>query len=115
MLMGTDSYCPLFFFQAEDGIRDWSVTGVQTCALPISIRRLPIRTASSACPSALLISGAHKINNALGQALLAVRMGKRRIVAETGAGQHGDRKGVGEGKRGDLGGRRIIKKKKKQT
>ena len=26
-----------FFFQAEDGIRDWSVTGVQTCALPISI------------------------------------------------------------------------------
>src|SRR5258706_4298548 len=28
-----------FFFQAEDGIRDWSVTGVQTCALPISSRR----------------------------------------------------------------------------
>ena len=34
-------------------------------------------------------SGAHKINNALGQALLAQRMGKKRIVAETGAGQHG--------------------------
>ncbi len=34
-------------------------------------------------------TGAHKINNALGQALLAGRMGKRRIVAETGAGQHG--------------------------
>ncbi len=34
-------------------------------------------------------TGAHKINNALGQALLAVRMGKRKIVAETGAGQHG--------------------------
>ena len=34
-------------------------------------------------------TGAHKINNALGQALLAVRLGKRRIVAETGAGQHG--------------------------
>ncbi len=34
-------------------------------------------------------TGAHKINNALGQALLAQRMGKRRIVAETGAGQHG--------------------------
>ena len=34
-------------------------------------------------------SGAHKINNALGQALLARRMGKQRIVAETGAGQHG--------------------------
>ena len=34
-------------------------------------------------------TGAHKINNALGQTLLAVRMGKHRIVAETGAGQHG--------------------------
>ena len=37
----------------------------------------------------LLHTGAHKINNALGQALLAVRMGKRRLIAETGAGQHG--------------------------
>jgi tryptophan synthase beta chain len=34
-------------------------------------------------------TGAHKINNALGQALLAQRMGKKRIIAETGAGQHG--------------------------
>jgi tryptophan synthase beta chain len=34
-------------------------------------------------------TGAHKINNALGQALLARRMGKRRVIAETGAGQHG--------------------------
>ena len=34
-------------------------------------------------------TGAHKINNALAQALLAIRMGKKRIVAETGAGQHG--------------------------
>jgi tryptophan synthase beta chain len=34
-------------------------------------------------------TGAHKINNTIGQALLAVRMGKRRIIAETGAGQHG--------------------------
>jgi tryptophan synthase beta chain len=37
----------------------------------------------------LLHTGAHKINNALGQALLAVRMGKKRVIAETGAGQHG--------------------------
>src|SRR3954449_5281298 len=37
----------------------------------------------------LLHTGAHKINNALGQALLAGRMGKTRIIAETGAGQHG--------------------------
>jgi len=34
-------------------------------------------------------TGAHKINNVLGQALLAVRMGKKRVIAETGAGQHG--------------------------
>lgn len=37
----------------------------------------------------LLHTGAHKINNTLGQALLAVRMKKRRVIAETGAGQHG--------------------------
>src|SRR5437667_40522 len=37
----------------------------------------------------LLHTGAHKINNALGQILLAQRMGKTRIIAETGAGQHG--------------------------
>jgi len=37
----------------------------------------------------LLHTGAHKINNAIGQALLARRMGKRRVIAETGAGQHG--------------------------
>jgi tryptophan synthase beta chain len=37
----------------------------------------------------LLHTGAHKINNAIGQAMLARRMGKRRIIAETGAGQHG--------------------------
>jgi tryptophan synthase beta chain len=37
----------------------------------------------------LLHTGAHKINNAIGQALIAKRMGKQRIIAETGAGQHG--------------------------
>src|SRR6266704_1725263 len=37
----------------------------------------------------LLHTGAHKINNCLGQGLLALRMGKRRVIAETGAGQHG--------------------------
>ncbi|HEV8268179.1 MAG TPA: pyridoxal-phosphate dependent enzyme, partial [Thermoanaerobaculia bacterium] len=37
----------------------------------------------------LLHTGAHKINNALGQALLTKRMGKKRVIAETGAGQHG--------------------------
>ena len=41
--MGTVEYgcVNVFFFQAEDGIRDWSVTGVQTCALPIWLPRAP--------------------------------------------------------------------------
>jgi tryptophan synthase beta chain len=55
------------------------------------------RRLSAACGGARIFlkredlnhTGAHKINNALGQALLARRMGKHRIVAETGAGQHG--------------------------
>jgi tryptophan synthase beta chain len=37
----------------------------------------------------LMHTGAHKLNNALGQAVIAQRLGKRRIIAETGAGQHG--------------------------
>src|SRR2546429_945603 len=47
-----DSACVIFFFQAEDGIRDVAVTGVQTCALPIS----PPRTARARAPSADLRS-----------------------------------------------------------
>ena len=55
------------------------------------------RRLTGACGGARLLlkredlthTGAHKINNALGQALLAAKMGKRRVVAETGAGQHG--------------------------
>src|SRR5438046_5536036 len=37
LIFSLDSLVFYFFFQAEDGIRDWSVTGVQTCALPISL------------------------------------------------------------------------------
>jgi tryptophan synthase beta chain len=51
--------------------------------LPGSPRRIYLKRED------LCHTGAHKINNALGQALLAVRLGKTRIVAETGAGQHG--------------------------
>src|SRR5438046_3280457 len=44
----------IFFFQAEDGIRDWSVTGVQTCALPISfVRNRTARLAQAASRRAL--------------------------------------------------------------
>ncbi|MDO8627038.1 MAG: tryptophan synthase subunit beta, partial [Candidatus Diapherotrites archaeon] len=48
----------------------------------------------------LLHSGAHKINNALGQALLAKELGKKRIIAETGAGQHGFATAVASAKLG---------------
>ena len=49
-------------------------------------------------------TGAHKINNVLGQALLAKKMGKTRLIAETGAGQHGGATGKREGRRGLEGG-----------
>src|SRR5258706_9936263 len=39
-----------FFFQAEDGIRDWSVTGVQTCALPISSEQLALGFGNKSIP-----------------------------------------------------------------
>src|SRR5437764_11068774 len=45
----------VFFFQAEDGIRDTSVTGVQTCALPISLRLARIKTGGAAGASAPLV------------------------------------------------------------
>src|SRR5207302_7525317 len=41
-------FCFFFFFQAEDGIRDFHVTGVQTCALPISSKSAPSRSATRA-------------------------------------------------------------------
>src|SRR5260370_35642389 len=85
----------LFFFQAEDGIRDSSVTGVQTCALPICgggdrAHRLPPpgrrRARSPPPPYTPPVAG--------------------------GDSPTRDRKSVVSGKRVDLGGRRIIKKKK---
>src|ERR1700733_203546 len=50
----------------------------ERCARPVYLKREDLNH-----------TGSHKLNNALGQALLAKRMGKRRIIAETGAGQHG--------------------------
>src|ERR1039457_7058972 len=50
-----------FFFQAEDGIRDYKVTGVQTCALPISTRvRLVVPTSRSVAPDFDITSGMRK-------------------------------------------------------
>src|SRR5436305_13744805 len=91
------TYCVwfFFFFQAEDGIRDADVTGVQTCALPISssVSMIPIAFAR-ARPS---------------------RRPALAISRSRGAKPHRiDRKSVVYGKSVDLGGRRMMKKKRKK-
>ncbi len=63
--------------------RPTPLTDAARLAKEIGLRRVLLKRED------LAHTGAHKINSALGQALLAKRMGKRRIVAETGAGQHG--------------------------
>src|SRR5688572_33262417 len=74
----------IFFFQAEDGIRDLTVTGVQTCALPISKDSSSTTTSSSQLPNQLATLRFDE----------PTRSEERRV-----------------GKSVDLGGRRIIKKK----
>jgi len=69
-------------------LRDWvgrptPLTDAPRLAHAVGLRRVLLKRED------LAHTGAHKINSAVGQALLAKRMGKRRIVAETGAGQHG--------------------------
>ena len=69
-------------------LREWvgrptPLTDASRLAREVGLRRVTLKRED------LAHTGAHKINNALGQALLAKRMGKHRIVAETGAGQHG--------------------------
>src|SRR3712207_8831282 len=90
-----------FFFQAEDGIRDIGVTGVQTCALPIfeDQREAPLDDLG-----AQLERGAGHTGQQTGA---VVDDGAAGVVVPMPA----DRKRVVWGKSGDLGGRRIIKKK----
>src|SRR5260370_37247621 len=83
-----------FFFQAEDGIRDSSVTGVQTCALPISTGTILLRGQLDPVRFAVM-------NRRGRRDACALRSNRRR-----------DRKSVVSGKSVDLGGRRIIEKKK---
>ena len=63
--------------------------GGRPTPLTLAERFAPGKRLYSSSVSDLLHTGAHKLNNTLGQGLLAQRLGKRRIVAETGAGQHG--------------------------
>src|SRR5262249_59778975 len=99
-----------FFFQAEDGIRDWSVTGVQTCALPISRgarsgageaagrgrgRRVPAQLLAAALDCVGLARG-RRLGTARGRLAAAARRPARRRV-RSGGGR------VGEGGRGGGG------------
>src|SRR3712207_7982896 len=98
----------VFFFQAEDGIRDIGVTGVQTCALPISLE-------DPGCPAedSCMVTALHE------RLVAALPQGRHlpeevwdrrhRAVLRVAAAQ-ADRKSVVEGKRVELGGRRVIKK-----
>jgi len=77
-------------FEAELAalLRDWvgrptPLTDAKRLAAAVGLRRVLLKRED------LAHTGAHKINSAVGQALLARRMGKHRVVAETGAGQHG--------------------------
>jgi tryptophan synthase beta subunit len=77
-------------FEAELAalLRDWvgrptPLTDAKRLAAAVGLRRVLLKRED------LAHTGAHKINSAVGQALLAKRMGKHRVVAETGAGQHG--------------------------
>src|SRR5260221_13496570 len=93
-----------FFFQAEDGIRDHCVTGVQTCALPICIPRPSHRNPGDRERTQRLLLDLNQRETGRHRLRIAPRPGER----------DRDRKSVVEGKSVDLGGRRIIKKKKKK-
>jgi tryptophan synthase beta chain len=79
---------PVFQSELARLLRDWvgrptPLTDAPRLAKAVGLARVLLKRED------LAHTGAHKINSAVGQALLAKRMGKRRIVAETGAGQHG--------------------------
>jgi tryptophan synthase beta subunit len=79
---------PAFEAELAALLRDWvgrptPLTDATRLAAAVGLRRVLLKRED------LAHTGAHKINSAVGQALLAKRMGKHRVVAETGAGQHG--------------------------
>src|SRR2546430_8533132 len=100
-----------FFFQAEDGIRDLTVTGVQTCALPIFWLR-PAQTFPP--PSACHRKAWRPAQNAARPAASSWETGSRKSGAAVREPFHRRSEERREGKSVDLGGRRIIKKKKER-
>src|SRR5438046_9169228 len=89
-------------FQAEDGIRDWSVTGVQTCALPIYLLRL--RTAHAGVDVGGVEQGDAEVDGAVdhlarGLQIGALRSEERRVGTSVGCGwrRRGGRRGAAAG------------------
>src|SRR3989449_6672327 len=103
-----------FFFQAEDGIRDVAVTGVQTCALPIS--RAGGRRRASPFRGRAPYPAFPRTRPRTGRrAPIRSEFARAGPAPPASAGpEQRERESGGEGKRGDLGGRRVIKKKKKR-
>src|SRR5262249_56565115 len=98
----------IFFFQAEDGIRDWSVTGVQTCALPISANiSAPSRACSrtSSFPSTAKTVDTKKAKSTRSPKWLVIAAS---FPADGDVERVEDRKSVVEGKRRGLGGGRGL-------
>ena len=78
---------PSFHVQLDAELRDYAGRPSPTTECPRLSEHLGVQVLFKR--DELNHTGSHKINNVVGQALLVERMGKRRIVAETGAGQHG--------------------------
>src|SRR5687768_18305458 len=99
-----------FFFQAEDGIRDVAVTGVQTCALPISNLMRAEELMRGSQLSVVTTTKLSRIDSAQ-QRNLPKRQSAVRLTVSM---QPADRKSVVWGKSVDRGGGRVIKKKRKR-
>src|SRR5690349_24700144 len=103
---------PYFFFQAEDGIRDLYVTGVQTCALPIYRRARGVAGGGAAAGGRQRLRARRRAagardpsRGARGRRAAPARARARRAARE-------DRKSVVEGKSTDRGGRRLTRRTK---
>src|SRR5437016_9200786 len=86
----------VFFFQAEDGIRDWSVTGVQTCALPILSGRVQynVEAAYANCPPRSAKRGRQQSTSGAGASQEFAGKG-RRACSDCFAGRYG-KTGLGD-------------------
>src|SRR5262249_59124720 len=96
----------VFFFQAEDGIRDWSVTGVQTCALPISFARRSTWWSKACCAATMRRAARRRERRRSSSPITADVISTRPSPAPMRCRRSPDRKSVGEGKGGGPGGGR---------